>query len=147
MNGRLEMTHSIATWFVQRGLALTLTGTVAVFAMSCGEDDAGNEQNNIIGKDAPTLTTDVDEIRFVDVALGDEDLQRLRILNTGKGLLKISSLKLVETTVDDPGKEEFRKGEDWVNSAELEPNVPLDISVIYAPARSFIAWRCRDSIF
>lgn len=111
--------------------------TVALAGLLAGGAGCGKDKNNKDGPideaNAPQAVTDVDAIVFVEVALNTTDTQAVTILNVGDGDLRITGVQLVEETRDDPGGEEFARGDDWVNSAVLSTNEDLRLSVKYTP--------------
>ena len=108
----------------------TLVVLLVMFAV-WGCRDEGNET---LGEaPAPELLTDVEELVFVQVSLDETDIQTVTLINVGAGTLRINDIKLVEDTRDDDGGEEFARGDDWVNTAELATDESLTISVKYTP--------------
>ncbi len=117
------------------GKLITVLALSAMLA-ACGGNNNGkgenNGQNNIGNVDTADIQTDT-ELVFLAVALNETDTQTLSIFNNGEGTLRIDSIKLVEETRDDDGGEEFERGDDWVNSAEVEPGDFITVSVMYTP--------------
>jgi hypothetical protein len=110
--------------------------TLAVVGLLAAGTGCGNDQNNGGNFDEanpPNFVTDSDTLAFVSVSLDQTDTQTVTILNVGEGDLKLSNIKLVEETREDPGGEEFRKGENWTNSAVLATNEELRLQVEYTP--------------
>lgn len=113
-------------------LSVVLVGLLTA-GIGCGKDGGKKGGGAIDDANAPQAVTDVDEIVFVGVSLNETDTQSVTILNVGVGDLRITGIQLVEETRDDPGGEEFAKGDNWVNSAVLAQDEELRISVKYTP--------------
>lgn len=108
--------------------------SVALFGAFTATTGCGNdEKKEISDAEAPQMVTDVDAILFVEVPLNSTDTQSVTVLNVGRGTLRIDEIRLVEETRDDAGGEEFQRGTDWVNSAELDTDGSLRVSVRYTP--------------
>ncbi len=115
----------------------TLTGD------KCIDDETGLEvepENNdkckdsdLCSEDLPKLETDVTQLVFSTVAIDQTDLTSVLIINSGKGDLKVTGLKLIENTKDDEGGVEFSKGDDWVESFVLKQDETKEITVKYTP--------------
>ncbi len=108
---------------------VTIFAAVAIAASAgCSSD----RENGIQGGEPPDMVTDVNEIVFVEVPVDATDTQTLTLINVGQGLLRITSIELVEESLEDSGAE-FSKGETWVNAANLATDEQLRITVNYSP--------------
>ncbi len=105
---------------------------VAIIALSaaCGSDEG---DGSLKGVEGGLISADRSEVTFSDVALGGTSEQGLRISNLGTGNLNIRSIRLIEDTDSDEGGVEFQRGEDWVSTANLEPNEFIDLTIFYSP--------------
>lgn len=113
------------------GKYLSIMLLAATFAVGCGNDE--NNGSDISQANPPDALFDVESLVFVEVALDETDNQTLTVFNVGKGDLRIESIKLVEETTGDAGGEEFVKGDNWVNTAQLATDEQLQLSVRYTP--------------
>ena len=112
------------------GKWLVMFGVIGLLAVGCGSD-GGN--GSVVEGDPPDLIADPGSLVFVEVSIGETDTQSVTLINLGKGDLRISSIKLVETTTDDEGGVEFVTGPDWASSAVIATNEELRLSVEYTP--------------
>ncbi len=94
------------------------------------DTDCGSD---LCAENLPKLETDVTQLVFSSVVLGETGVTSVLLINSGKGVLKVSGIKLVENTKDDEGGNEFSKGEDWIESFELKQDETREISVKYTP--------------
>lgn len=89
--------------------------------------------NDLCSEDLPKLETDVSQLVFNTVVLGETGVTSVLIINSGKGPLNVTGLKLVENTLGDEAGAEFTKGDDWVESFVLKQDETKEISAKYTP--------------
>ncbi len=107
---------------VNFGKWLVMFAASAMLTAGCGKDSG----KSVVSGDPPDAVTDVPSLVFVEVSLGETDLQTLTVFNVGKGDLQIKSIKLV-------AGDEFVPGDDWAESAVLKTDEILRLSVAYTP--------------
>lgn len=111
---------------------MTLSTLLGLSVFACS-DDEGDKKSNITEKEAASIQASPDAVGFPDVAIGASSISTVRISNAGQGLLRISSIELVEDTQSDGGGVEFQRGQSWANTAELATLEFIDLTVVYSP--------------
>ena len=104
-----------------------MAGAALAVGTGCGDKDGGG--GSVVSGDPPDAIPDVNAVVFVEVALGETDVQTLTVQNVGKGDLRISAAKLFE---DDDVKE-FSEGDEWTNEATLKTDEFIRYTINYTP--------------
>ncbi len=110
---------------------ITLAALLGLSIVACS-DDTGKPGGNISGAEAVSIQATPFPLSFPDVALGNTFTGTVRVSNAGEGVLKISSIELIEDTDSDEGGVEFQR-DAWINTAELKTDEFIDLKVVYSP--------------
>ncbi len=109
---------------------IALSALIGLVLVSCTDDSGAGD---IIDYEQATIEVMPNPLAFPYVALGESALASVRVSNSGRGVLKITSVELIEDTDRDEGGQEFQRSGVWQDGVEVKTGESIDLEVVYSP--------------